>query len=533
MLEELWREAGDGKTPLNALFGLWAKVRTFRYECHTTEEASDVLFDGKRRVRRAPDGVLHDVITETEILSYASMRPLHQLCLEQERMHIARILFVLRQFGKPRLLALQVDGVFAQVGVRLVPKVKATFEALTYKDLPGLRQRFMPLAKARELPGSDKPVYRFTANAALQQPGGALSISTASLELPALEWQTVFEVGAFYEEVIKPHVLAGKSAKIEAPPGFGKSWILKRLKADLEAAGERVAAMAPYHVAARQLGCGATTCHSFVHRFVLSGSFKGTILLDEYFVVSPEIASALEHCSLHGSRIVCLGDRLQLPTINPTWRGRPVSETALHDSRLLKLWCDCTEFRLTQYRRGKDRSFADWFCRARELGDDAMAEARAKFPPKPGDADWNLVMSHHRRRQLNASIQARLAEGQKTVRVAGGCAESQDYDLFAGTRLVGCNSERPGIVNGALLVALRVGPECLLQDEETGEQVAVPLKRLNYHTRLRHALTLAACQGRTLKGRVRLWDGDSVHMTPAHIYVAASRATSPELFEVM
>jgi hypothetical protein len=164
---------------------------------------------------------------------------------------------------------------------------------------------------------------------------------------------------------------------------------------------------------------------------------------------------------------------------------------------------------------------------------DAVSEARRKFPVRPGHADWNLVMSHHRRKQLNASIQALLANGQKTVKVTGGGAESQEYDLFIGTRLIGSNSERPGIVNGALLTVVRIGAECELVDDETGERVIIPLKRLNFHTRLRHALTLASCQGRTLQGRVRLWDCDSVHFSPAHIYVAASRATSPELFEVV
>ncbi|OYV37403.1 MAG: hypothetical protein B7Z80_12935 [Rhodospirillales bacterium 20-64-7] len=536
ILEGLWREAGDAKGPLNALFGLWAKIRTFRYECHTTEQATDVLFDGKRLVRKAPDGMLHDVITETEILSYASMRPLHQLTLEQERMHLARILFVLRQFGRPRLLSIQVDGVFAQVGARLVPKVKEAFEAITYANIGDLRRRWLPLAPARELPGTDQPVYRVTTNAALQLPGGELSISTAALDIPPLAWRSVYEAGdGFYEGVIRPHIMSGKSARIEGPPGMGKSWVLKRVKHDLEAAGEQVAVIAPYHVAARQLGCGARTCHSFVHRFVMAGSFRGTVLLDEYFVVSPEIASALEHCTLHGTRIICFGDSLQLPTIKPSWRGRPVSETALHDSRMLKLWCDCTDFRLTTYRRGTDRAFADWFIAVRQMpAPDAVAEARRRFPPKPGHARWNLTMSHFRRRQINESIQALLARGQCTIRVTGGDAESQDYDCFVGTRLIGCNSIRPGITNGALLTVTAVSSvECSLRDDETGERTTLPLKCLNRHTRLGHAMTLPAAQGRTLEGRVRLWDIESAHVTPAHIYVAASRATAPELFEVM
>jgi hypothetical protein len=171
----------------------------------------------------------------------------------------------------------------------------------------------------------------------------------------------------------------------------------------------------------------------------------------------------------------------------------------------------------------------------RQLSDaEAVAEARKRFPPTARSANWNLVMSHHRRKELNASEQALAAKGKPTVRVMGGDAESQDYDLFVGTKLIGSNSERAGITNGALLIVEAVSPDTArLRDEESGETVAVPLARLNRHTRLRHAITLASCQGRTLPGLVRLWDAGSRHMTAAHVYVAASRATSPELFEVM
>ena len=45
------------------------------------------------------------------------------------------------------------------------------------------------------------------------------------------------------------------------------------------------------------------------------------------------------------------------------------------------------------------------------------------------------------------------------------------------------------------------------------------------HTRLRHALTLRSVQGRTLSGTVALYDINSKHFTPTHLYVGLSRAT--------
>ena len=73
-------------------------------------------------------------------------------------MPLLRTLFVVRQFWKARLLSFQVDGVFAQVGARVVPKVKDAFAAIPYANVANLRHMWMPLAAARQLPGADQPV---------------------------------------------------------------------------------------------------------------------------------------------------------------------------------------------------------------------------------------------------------------------------------------------------------------------------------------------------------------------------------------
>ena len=85
-----------------------------------------------------------------------------------------------------------------------------------------------------------------------------------------------------YKDVVRPHVVdKGLSAKFQAPPGFGKTHILKRLAADLRAAGHAVQIMALCHVAVRNLGEDAITIHAFCHRHVLNGTFKGWARLDE------------------------------------------------------------------------------------------------------------------------------------------------------------------------------------------------------------------------------------------------------------
>ena len=113
------------------------------------------------------------------------------------------------------------------------------------------------------------------------------------------------------------------------------------------------------------------------------------------------------------------------------------------------------------------------------------------------------------------------------------CCDEPRYRAFPGTLLVACNSEFPGIVNGSFLEILSAtSRDVFVRDVEAGLEVQMTPEQVSRHTKLRHAITLASCQGRTLQGVVRLCDISSPHMTPAGLYVAASRATHPDLFQV-
>lgn len=83
---------------------------------------------------------------------------------------------------------------------------------------------------------------------------------------------------------------------------------------------------------------------------------------------------------------------------------------ALMQSRLLKLLCGCTCFELTSYWRSTGRPYADGFIQARHTDRGlAIADARARFPAKPGPADWLVCLSHRRRRLIIAASQKRAA----------------------------------------------------------------------------------------------------------------------------
>jgi len=188
--------------------------------------------------------------------------------------------------------------------------------------------------------------------------------------------------------------------------------------------------------------------------------------------------------------------------------------------------------RLMTYRRGTDADFCRWFLRARDLPlQQGVEEALLRYPRKNADADVTIVISHRRRRWVNRTKQARLARSEETVAIPE-CGDEPGYPCFVGTRLIGANSDFTSVVNGARLLVTAISPRLLVRDEETGRVVSMTAVQLSRHTRLRHAITLASCQGRTLQGTVCLADIHSKHLTPAVLYVAASRATSGHLFQV-
>jgi hypothetical protein len=497
------------------------------------------------------------------------MRPIHQICLESERLQMARALCVVRQFCKlERILSLHTDGIFAQPGPGPTRKIEETLKNLKYSDLPNLKDRFEGTPSAKQsritykgqctkpvreaVTTSQDVVYKVETKELAFMPGGALHVDERPApQLSNLDWRTIKEPEQgpddFFEATVKPHVMDGGAALIEGPPGYGKSYILKELYKALTQAGHEVAVIAPTHVAVRNLRIpGARTIHSFCHLRVLNGTFRGYVLIDEISQVSVQLAACLETLALSNCKFICFGDRMQQQAVLPTWRGKTVPCDALVQSKLLKLWCDCTRFEVTRYRRGADYVFSAWFIdmRLNKTMDDAREEAIAKFPVTSRRVEWNLCLSHHRRKLINKKCQEAAAKeldsSELMVRLVPEEAaqsemnEAQEFDLFVGTKLIGCNSEHRGIVNNALLVVEGLTEtSATLRDEETDETIELTHKALLKHTRLRWAITIASCQGRTLHGVVRLHDIGSKNFTTTNLYVAASRCTHANNFEVV
>ena len=358
-LDLLWAEARaaeessvESKFALNAMLGVWSMTEHVAYHLSTTSDPDDVIAE-KVQVTPAPGSemrdesyVFRDYVTKTKMLSFASLRPVHQICLSQERLVMAKLNYMLDRLQIPRrLLSFRNDGASIQPGKHLQAlrdALKVTYGGLTRLQRHEKLRRCLR-APIEALSSSETPVFRlkeytlFTSVEGVvtqeplepDMPGGELRIREAPpLELPEQPWHLTYEPQEgpddFYERVVRPQVVEqGLPALITGPAGCGKSHVLLRCEADLKAAGHIVDKISLTHVACRRLE-DAKTAHSFIQRHVLHGRFNGWLLIDECSMLPAPVLTLLENLANMGVKFVLFGDWNQLSPPMNRWRATPL-----------------------------------------------------------------------------------------------------------------------------------------------------------------------------------------------------------------
>ena len=128
-LEQLWLEIGNSFAGISflesrglegrpallaklasvALLGVWACVELWRHRLETTSCPQDIQAEGIMWTSPTPgspqehgSSVYCDYVTRQLVQSLASTRPVHQHCLEQERLMVARMLILLQSWRQPQ-----------------------------------------------------------------------------------------------------------------------------------------------------------------------------------------------------------------------------------------------------------------------------------------------------------------------------------------------------------------------------------------------------------------------------------------------
>jgi DNA polymerase III delta prime subunit len=215
-----------------------------------------------------------------------------------------------------------------------------------------------------------------------------------------------------YETAFKAVLGERHSLLLTGPAGTGKIHLAKALVSELKEQGEQVHLISLCHVGACVLG--GCTIHIFLHKLLRTGYFrKGWLVIDEAGQIGVSLWAELQQLCLEPDvRFIVMGDRNQFSPIDMVWRGTEVSAT-IWDSSLLQHMCGSLEIQLTRYRRGDDAELFSFYSSipttmATWTVDAAVSAFKEKFPLKPGSADYNLVISHARRVQING-VMNRLA----------------------------------------------------------------------------------------------------------------------------
>ena len=91
------------KDAINALIGLWSAPARHVYTVETSTCTEDLLRAGPCRKRAAPGhDLLYDYIFETELKSWASLRPIQQITLDMEHVYLGMGYRLVQRFCAPR-----------------------------------------------------------------------------------------------------------------------------------------------------------------------------------------------------------------------------------------------------------------------------------------------------------------------------------------------------------------------------------------------------------------------------------------------
>jgi hypothetical protein len=317
------------------------------------------------------------------------------------------------------------------------------------------------------------------------------------------------------EEQARQHVLEGNCLLVEGWPGTGKTTSMREW---VKALGKRVFVIAKTHQQCSNWGPECLTAGHFNRKYVMNGCCPCDVLVcEECTMLNAYLWSSIVKCKLLGATIICCGDFRQLESVKDRWGGRELAEGALEASDMLHELCEGRRVRFNQNRRSDPPLFSFIVGMWERSLAEALAWAREDFPVKEGPADWLLCLSHARRIREN---EARLACVGSEVRHGTAILGDGPARVFQGMRLVGCGPPfRKGQIYELSLDPLRVDEKPVAEETLKGVRPA-------------YALTIAGCQGMTLRGAVRVLETSHHRFGMRHLYVAASRACAAEALQV-
>ena len=221
---------------------------------------------------------------------------------------------------------------------------------------------------------------------------------------------------------------------------------------------------------------------------------------------------------------MCVGDENQFAVVDDRWADTPLDPEQILRSDFLHRLCGGVQLRLNRCRRSCEALY-------RLYSNPPGLEELRRLLPYRGPGRYNLCLSHRTRRRVIKRLQDRRDKSQDHLFLAEDSRFplSQDLMVFVGEKLVCCKSNKAwSLFNGAFLTVTSLRP-LRIRDDETEEELEVPVEQFHRHLRSALALTYYVCQARTLSdppGTVVLYETRHRKFSSRHLLVGLSRAAS-------
>jgi hypothetical protein len=502
-------------------------------------------------------GSIIDFTFVTKVLNNASMIPFWDQIMATEATRVAQIRHCITALGVPQkcIVHCKTDCLNVQCDKNVSKKHKEGLMALaeiTYADLPKLRERFGP--KGQKFLDCLVPLAGVADQDCVFKTGTGKPLKAQYKEpdLPAHPVAAMPDWVDITPEAAMERVNSLKSLLVLGAPGTGKThWAQQRVQ-ELRAAKKKVVIVTKCHNAVANFGYGAMTLDHFCYKYIKNGSCSADIIfLEELTQTNAYLFDELAKLLLKGIPIVLLGDWAQYQAIMDTISGCKVDPWALERSDLIRELAGFTRVTMVQNMRS-DPPLFDYFC-GLSVGapdendlEDALERGRGMFPVTGGPADYTLVISHKRRKQINQAMNEMLKPEHAVLfekqpmdaKEEKRLENQQSFYAWEGMRLLGAGAKcKKNVFHTVVAVSddeLTVAYTSR-NDQGLEKETLVTLTPEMALKSLRPcwALTYASVQGATLRGRVRLEDTTHKNFNIRHLYVGASRATAASLLEIV
>ena len=536
-MEEAWQGSLNAKLSVNQMIGLWAKDTLESLSVKTSRDAEDGQGHWCTQTFDYQGGHVVDFVFRTQTMTNASMRAIHDQIMHTEAVRVAQMIYVAKALGVPEKAISDVKtDCIVMAGVAKKHEKEVEKICAQVGDLGNLRRKYEKVAPGQGFLNSlceMKCCGGETPKAFRYEPAKQLQ---GIYRVPHIDAQTISDLGGWTEldeTAAEAHVLAGKSLAVTGYGGTGKSFWARGVVQKLRDAGRVVHIISKTHVACANFGMGAMTADHWAIKYVRKGSCPAQVLvIEEFSQLSAYLWNEVAKVALKVSQFICLGDEGQLDPIKNVWAGCPV-QLSINQCDLYHVMVGGFRLQMKENRRSDPPLFD--FCTGLRAGcpderqfEEALADARARFPVKPGQPDFTLCVPHRIRmevnRQANEALKPEGAVFYKAPAAKKGENSAQDMWVYEGQTLVGAGG---AVRKGIFVTVWNVTETGLVLLDGLRLSKAAVLRSL----RLAHSLTIAGCQGLSLPGRARVIPHGS--MTTRELYVACSRATAAELLEVV